>query len=308
MLRARYQNAPVNLSGASPVLWCLAFLLLTACTSGSTVFGQDMLTDWSGHQEKVWETVEAYTKASHERNLQKYLSFWHPEFLGWHNGDHTPTNLQQRKMGLEYYFSKTKSLEYTLEPLGIQIIADGKAAIVHYKLRNVLQVQDTGKSKSGISYWTDYLVYEGGRWLLISDHGGAVDEDELEPFGWLKGKWKRLDVKPNQTAFEIWKKEPSGELSGTGLTLQGQDTVFVEHLRLTFKDGKIYYIADVSHNEAPVYFEVTQIRDDGFVCENPQHDFPKKMDYKRYDNKLTVIISGDGNSRSFMFEKIMDSK
>jgi len=89
---------------------------------------------WSTLQKQVWQTVEAYAQASHERDLKKYLSFWHRDFLGWHNGDSMPTTYEQRQKGLKHYFSRTKSLEYSLEPIRIQIVADGKAAIVHYKI------------------------------------------------------------------------------------------------------------------------------------------------------------------------------
>ncbi len=51
--------------------------------------------------------------------------------------------------------------------MGIQIIAEGKAAIVHYKLNNVLEIKATGEKESGLSYWTGYLVNENSKWLLI---------------------------------------------------------------------------------------------------------------------------------------------
>ena len=54
------------------------------------------------------------------------------------------------------------------------MLSNGDAAIVHYKLRNVLEDRETGEKVRGISYWTDYLVRENDRWLLISDHGGSV--------------------------------------------------------------------------------------------------------------------------------------
>ena len=65
-----------------------------------------------------------------------------------------------------------------MEPSAIQVVANGAAAIVHYTLRNVLEIKDTGETTSGVAYWTDYLVREGGRWLLISDHGGNVPEED----------------------------------------------------------------------------------------------------------------------------------
>ena len=134
--------------------------------------------EWSQLKKDVWQIVEAYSEASHQRDLEKYLSFWHPDFLGWHNGDSKPTNYNQRLKGLQYFFNTTISLEYKLEPKGIQIVANGKAAIVHYELRNILQIKESGEKESGLSYWTDYLVKENGKWLLISDHGGNVKEDD----------------------------------------------------------------------------------------------------------------------------------
>lgn len=128
---------------------------------------------WTPVQKEVWRTVQAYSDASHHRDLQKYLSFWHPDFLGWHNGDDHPTDHEQRSQGLKYYFGATKSLEYELEPMGIQVIGE-RAAIVHYKLRNVIENVESGKVRLGLSYWTDYLTFENGKWLLISDHGGSV--------------------------------------------------------------------------------------------------------------------------------------
>ena len=132
--------------------------------------------EWSEAQKEVWQVVETYSEASHQRDLDRYLSHWHPDFLGWHNGDNKLTNQQERAKGLAYYFKSTKSIEYQLEPLAILVVADGKAAIVHYKLKNVLESKSSGKRSSGLSYWTDYLVKKNGTWLLISDHGGSVPE------------------------------------------------------------------------------------------------------------------------------------
>jgi ketosteroid isomerase-like protein len=139
--------------------------------------GNCFAADWTPDQSEVLQVVAAYTEASHQRDFNAYLSFWHPEFLGWHNGDDNPTDHEARSNGLKHYFDATKSLNYEFEPIAVQILTDGDAAIVHYKLRNVLEVRETGERIRGISYWTDYLVRDNDRWLLISDHGGGVAEE-----------------------------------------------------------------------------------------------------------------------------------
>lgn len=151
------------------IYWTLTFFLMFCCLTDDS-----FAADWTPDQREVLEVVAAYAEASHQRDLDGYLSFWHPDFLGWHNGDPAPTNKAQRQRGLEHYFGSTESLSYELEPLAVIRIAGGKSAIVHYVLRNVLVNKTNGKESEGISYWTDYLVKENGHWLLISDHGGSV--------------------------------------------------------------------------------------------------------------------------------------
>ena len=138
--------------------------------------------NWTDAQKQVWAVVQSYTEASHQRDAERYLSYWHPDFLGWYNSGHDresrPTNKAERSSGIEQYFGATRSVEYTLEPMGLLVIANGKAAIVQYRLRNVLESTSSGKKTPGWSHWTDYLVKENGRWFLISDHGGSVIQEE----------------------------------------------------------------------------------------------------------------------------------
>ncbi len=166
-------------NGKCQILFLMTLTVYTLLLPISEALSQTHSNDdWSVIQNEVWETVEAYSHVSHKRDLEKYLRFWHPNFLGWYNGDSKPTNHDQRSKGLRNFFNATTSLEYKLEPRAIQIVASGKAAIVHYELKNILQVNESGKKEPGLSYWTDYLVKENGKWLLISDHGGSVQEEE----------------------------------------------------------------------------------------------------------------------------------
>lgn len=127
--------------------------------------------------------------------------------------------------------------------------------------------------------------------------------DTLDQLGWLLGEWQRTDMNPNQTAFETWSRASSEKFAGIGVTLQDGDTVFLELLSLTFRDDKLYYVAEVAQNPEPTYFEVTQMTDSGFVVEAPQHDFPKKIAYTHDGNQMTAVISGDGRSIAFHFMK-----
>jgi hypothetical protein len=120
---------------------------------------------------------------------------------------------------------------------------------------------------------------------------------------WLEGKWKRTNVNPGSSSSELWAKLSNTEWRGKGISMKGADTVFVEKLKLITKEGAIYYVADVPENKAEVLFKFTQLSEHGFVCENTKHDFPQKIAYSHDGKKLKAVISWDGKSMEFLFEK-----
>lgn len=128
----------------------------------------------------------------------------------------------------------------------------------------------------------------------------ANDFQKLE---WLVGKWIKVNTKPGRSGFERWEATNPGSMKGLGLTLNGNDTVFIERLQLLARDNAIYYVADVDENKALTYFKLTAISNNGFTCEDPNHDFPKKIVYELAGKKLKVTTSGNGKSTDFFFEK-----
>ena len=120
---------------------------------------------------------------------------------------------------------------------------------------------------------------------------------------WLTGNWKLTGLKPGQSGNETWEQVSAIRFNGKSFTLKGIDTLEVEKLSLICKDENIFYVADVAHNPKPVYFILTDITDHSFTCENPDHDFPKKITYVLTDGKIKATISGNGKSIDYYFEK-----
>jgi hypothetical protein len=85
--------------------------------------------------------------------------------------------------------------------------------------------------------------------------------------------------------------------------LKGTDTVFTEKLQLIIKDNSVFYVADVPGNNGLVYFKLTTVTDTSFVCENPAHDFPKKIAYTLTRGKLNATVSGNGKAIDYVFVK-----
>ena len=129
----------------------------------------------------------------------------------------------------------------------------------------------------------------------------SSDKNELSDLNWLVGQWERQGMKPGKSGHERWEPAAGNMMHGWGVSFQGQDTTFVEKLKIVKKDNSVYYVADVPENQTPALFLMTEISADGFVCENPDHDFPKKISYKREGDILNATISGDGKEVIFKF-------
>ena len=126
-------------------------------------------------------------------------------------------------------------------------------------------------------------------------------QTDVSAVQWLVGEWTHTNAKPGRSGVEIWSKISQAELKGSGISLRGSDTTFVEKLRIITKDGGLFYAADVPENKGEVLFRITELKDESFVCENPQHDFPKKITYTLTGTQLRVIVSGGDKSIEYLF-------
>ena len=139
--------------------------------------------------------------------------------------------------------------------------------------------------------------------LTAAAYGQQPLKKNVSQLKWLTGTWKRSNNKPGQSGVEYWSKVKQGKLTGKGYTLKGNDTVFVEQLAILVEKGELFYVVTGAGNEKPVYFKFTKIGANGFECENPQHDFPKKIVYRLEGKRLYATVSGSGNSVDFIFDR-----
>lgn len=129
----------------------------------------------------------------------------------------------------------------------------------------------------------------------------------LNEFEWIIGKWERTDIKAGQRAFEEWVPVSDVLYTGKGWTMEGQDTLFAENLRLFVYENKYFYEAEVAHNSSAVRFEIVAWSDTSFESVNPAHDFPTNIDYT-YDasGKLIATISDQEKEIHFQFHKFIE--
>jgi len=130
-------------------------------------------------------------------------------------------------------------------------------------------------------------------------------KSDFQSLSWLEGKWTSSNnTKPGRHTIESWKKTGEYEFTGRGATLQGSDTLFAERLKIIIEGNEIHYVADIVENKNPVHFVFTMTGPNIFICENLQHDFPKKISYQLIGHTLKAQTSDNGKVKEFVFVKL----
>lgn len=114
----------------------------------------------------------------------------------------------------------------------------------------------------------------------------------------LKGTWKM----ENKDIYEHWDSLNENTIKGVSYILTGEVVTIMEYLDITRNDNEIVYTASVPDQNQGKGIHFIQTRsDDTFTFENPDHDFPQKIDYQRLtDTELLVKVSG-GNQKGFAY-------
>jgi hypothetical protein len=120
---------------------------------------------------------------------------------------------------------------------------------------------------------------------------------------WLVGCWRM--ERSNGYYEELWLPPTSDGTLGVSREVRGGRTVSYEHLRLELREGGVIaYVARPS-GQAQAEFLMTGHAPGRLTFENPQHDFPRKIEYRHVDpNAITATISGpsqDGSIKSFEY-------
>lgn len=137
--------------------------------------------------------------------------------------------------------------------------------------------------------------------LANATYAQETNEQQFKKLTWLVGKWNRTNAKAGESGYETWEQVNALKLTGKGVTLKEKQVVFLEHLELSMQGSDIVYAVRLKEEKTPVFFKLTEINKDGFTCENPRHDFPKKIVYTRDGENVKAVISGNGESIDFNF-------
>jgi hypothetical protein len=94
--------------------------------------------------------------------------------------------------------------------------------------------------------------------------------------------------------MEMWMPPAGGTMMGASRTTMGAATREYEQLRLHTAGDTLVYTA-LPSGQRQADFRSTSISPDALVFENPEHDFPRKITYRRVGaDSLVARVEGPG--------------
>jgi hypothetical protein len=107
--------------------------------------------------------------------------------------------------------------------------------------------------------------------------------------GFLAGCWRA--ERGGRTVDEQWMSPSGTSMLGMSRTVAGGKTVEYEFLQIRQQADGVYYVAKPS-GQPEASFKLVKAGSGEIVFENPAHDFPQRILYKRTNDSLAARIEG----------------
>lgn len=137
--------------------------------------------------------------------------------------------------------------------------------------------------------------------LTMAAPAAAQAHAGIDQVAWLQGCWESSSA--GRTVEEQWMAPRGKSMIGTGRTVRGDTLVEYELVVVREQDGKLAYEAHPSGQPSAVFLS-RSVSGSEVLFENPQHDFPQQVGYRRDgDTGLLAWIEGTmkGKSRRVEF-------
>ena len=131
----------------------------------------------------------------------------------------------------------------------------------------------------------------------------APPKAKVADLGWMAGSW--ASDSGSAWTEEHWMAPRGGVMLGTNRSGKGSAATGFEFMRIAQgADGTVSFWASPSGAPASA-FPLTSLKPGEAVFENPAHDYPTRIVYRREGNRLIGAISGPGgkNPMRWTFER-----
>jgi hypothetical protein len=129
--------------------------------------------EWSNEQKEALAIAQKMEDCWVKRDLDGYMSCLHENFIGWFQKDPLPLNKESLRKWEKHWLSTVKIHLDEMKPVSITIT--GNIGIINL-YASTIEEDENGK-KLMYSRWTEILIKEDGKWLILGMHGGNMDDD-----------------------------------------------------------------------------------------------------------------------------------
>jgi hypothetical protein len=146
--------------------------------------------------------------------------------------------------------------------------------------------------------FTSLLIVAPGVNLTAQTPATATSNPMISDLMWLAGDWQTAPGGRSQTD-EHWTQVAGGSMMGLSRTVAGGRTYEFEYLRIEQRPEGIFYVAHPKARCPGTDFKLTRLTATEAVFENPEHDFPKRIIYRKAaDGSLVATVDGGAGNKA----------
>ena len=128
----------------------------------------------------------------------------------------------------------------------------------------------------------------------------GFSQTTIDSVAWLQGCWTTEGASDGQrpeAVDEQWMAPRGGSMLGMSRTVRDGRLLEFESIVLREQDGRLAYHAHPSGQPGAVFLSISVTRSSA-LFENPQHDFPQRIGYRRDGDRLVAWIEGMRNGQA----------
>lgn len=108
--------------------------------------------------------------------------------------------------------------------------------------------------------------------------GSGAPSDDVEVLGWMSGCW--AFTAGDLVVEEAWLGPRAGLMMGVSRSVRGDRVVATERIEIAADSAGVVFRAWPS-GQTPAQFRATSVSETEAVFEDPAHDFPQRIAYRR---------------------------